>query len=74
MATHVATLIAAAGAGYAALGILFAIAFVTAGLPRVDHAAANAPWGFRLVIIPGVVALWPWMLARWRRANRSPRP
>ena len=74
MAIQIATLIATAVAVYSALGIFFAIAFVAVGLPRVDHAATNAPWGFRVLIFPGAAALWPWMLVRWRRVTRSPRP
>lgn len=56
-------------ATYAVLGLAFAVAFVTRGVARVDPTAANAPWRFRLIIAPGVVALWPWLLRRWTRAG-----
>jgi hypothetical protein len=49
-------------------GILFAIAFVAIGAARLDPAAKGSSWGFRLVILPGAAALWPWLLARWVRA------
>lgn len=75
MAVAIATLFLAGLALYAATGLLFAAAFVTVGIGRVDHAAHGAPWGFRLLIIPGAAALWPWMLARWvgalRKGHRS---
>ena len=45
-------------------GLLFAIAFVTRGVDRLDAAAKGASWGFRLLIVPGTTALWPWLLAR----------
>lgn len=52
---------------YAAAGALFALVFVAAGLRRVDPAAEHAPWGFRIIILPGVAALWPLLLRRWIR-------
>ncbi|MFM9994821.1 MAG: hypothetical protein ACKVU4_03355 [Phycisphaerales bacterium] len=59
---------------YTALGLGFAILFVVIGLPRVDHAAAGASWSFRLLILPGVAALWPLMLRRWVEASSKERP
>ena len=53
--------------GYLALGIVFATAFVTAGIGRVDPVAKESGVGFRLIIFPGVVAMWPWLLKRWIR-------
>ena len=50
---------------YAAAGTLFAAAFVTVGAGRIDPAARHASWGFRLIVAPGVAALWPLLLARW---------
>jgi hypothetical protein len=52
-------------AGYAAFGVLFAIAFVTKGISRVDPAAKGSSAGFKLIILPGVAAMWPLFLARW---------
>jgi hypothetical protein len=50
---------------YAAAGFVFALAFVTIGIGRIDPATRSSGIGFRLTILPGVVALWPLMLARW---------
>ena len=50
---------------YAALGAIFAVAFVTRGVERIDPAAKGASRGFRLIVVPGVVALWPLLLRRW---------
>ena len=55
---------------YAALGVLFAAAFVTTGVGRVDHVAKSSGVGFRLIILPGVAALWPWLFARWIQRRR----
>jgi len=52
---------------YAAAGVLFALAFVTVGVQRVDPAAHGGTWGFRVLIFPGAAAFWPLLLARWVR-------
>jgi len=58
----------AALAVYAGVGLAFAIPFVWNGVGRVDPAAREATWGFRLIVLPAAVALWPLLLGRWRRA------
>jgi len=50
--------------GYAACGLLFAITFVTIGVGRIDPIAKDSSVGFRLIIVPGVAALWPLLFAR----------
>jgi hypothetical protein len=57
-------------AAYAALGVLFALAFVTRGVGRVDSAARGAPLLFRLLILPGAALLWPVMASLWLHACR----
>lgn len=52
---------------YAAAGLLFAVPFVFRGVGRIDPAASDGSWGFRLIIVPGVVAFWPWLALRWLR-------
>lgn len=56
---------------YAAVGVVFALAFVTRGVGRIDAAARGAPIGFRLLIAPGAAALWPLLLRRWLRVGRA---
>jgi hypothetical protein len=55
---------------YTALGALFAIVFVTKGIGRVDPVAQTSKTGFRLIVFPGVAALWPLLFARWIREGR----
>lgn len=57
---------------YAGVGLLFAIAFVARGAARIDRAAAGATIGFRLIVLPAAMALWPWLLGRWLRAKGTP--
>jgi hypothetical protein len=63
-----AELFVGALAAYSAAGLAFAIAFVLFGISRVDPVAEHSPIGFRLIVMPGVAALWPLLLARWLRA------
>ena len=62
-----AEVLVAAAVVYATAGLLFAAVFVTFGVERMDASARGATRGFRLIIIPGVAALWPLLLARWIR-------
>jgi hypothetical protein len=56
---------------YAAMGALFGIAFAWRGIDRIDPAAHGAPWTFRLLMLPGVIALWPMLALRWQKAART---
>ena len=44
---------------------VFALAFLVLGLTRIDNGAKGAGLAFRLLILPGLIALWPLMLIRW---------
>lgn len=57
---------------YLAMGLAFAVAFVIWGAGRVDPAAREATLGFRLIIIPGVILLWPVLAQRWQRGAKEP--
>jgi hypothetical protein len=56
---------------YGLAGAVFAAVFVMFGIHRVDPAAEGAPFSFRLIVAPGVAALWPLLLVRWIRRTRS---
>ena len=58
-------------AAYLGAGLLFAIAFVWKGAARIDDAADGGSLGFRALIFPGVVALWPVLLRRWLESGRQ---
>jgi hypothetical protein len=58
---------------YVAAGLVFAVPFVLRGVNRVDPVAGESTWGFRLIIVPGVVALWPLLASRLLAARRRPR-
>jgi len=56
---------------YVAIGLVVAVPFVARGIGRVDPAANEAPWTFRLLVLPGVVALWPLLARRWMNVGRT---
>ena len=49
---------------YVALGVAFGVPFVVWGVKRIDPAASEGTWGFRLLILRGCAALWPLLLPR----------
>jgi len=55
-------------AAYTLTGAAFSAVFVLFGIHRVDPVAEHAPIGFRLIVMPGVAALWPLLLTRWLKA------
>jgi hypothetical protein len=57
---------------YAGIGLVVAVPFVLRGVERVDAAARGATAGFRLIVLPAAVALWPLVARRWWRGTGSP--
>jgi len=53
-----------AAAGYLGARALFAVPFVARWAGRLDPAARTGTLGFRLLIVPGTVLLWPWLARR----------
>ena len=64
------SVILVAGGAYATLGLLFAASFLLRGIARVDSAARGASWLVKLLLMPGVVALWPLLASQWLEAER----
>jgi hypothetical protein len=58
-------------ATYLAIGSLVAVPFLIFGIGRVDPAAKAAPWTFRALVFPGVVAMWPLVVRRWLSSRRG---
>jgi len=55
---------------YLGVGAIVAVPLLVVGLPRIDPGVKPAPWTFRLLVLPGVVALWPVLLRRAMKAGR----
>ncbi len=58
-------------AAYSLLGIIFALYFVCIGMNRLDPSAIGSHWTFRLLVLPGAAALWPWLLRRLASTHHS---
>jgi len=57
---------------YLLCGMVFAIPFVMVGVGKVDPHAAHGSWGFRVLIIPGTMVLWPLLARRWVMGPHEP--
>lgn len=73
MAESLAYYLVRSGYAYAAVGLLLLPWWHARGLARLDTAAGRGGWGFRLLVSPGLVGLWPVMLLAARRGTGHPR-
>ena len=69
MALSIARIAVTVFFAWSAMGALFALAFTTVGVERVDPEARSGSIIFRMLIFPACVALWPLLLIRWLRGN-----
>ena len=57
---------------YTCAGVVFAVFFLARGIGRIDPSAAAASLGFRILVTPGIVALWPILARAWLRGRSVP--
>ena len=57
---------------YALAGVVFAVLFLPRAVTRLDPRVADAPATLRLLILPGVAALWPLLAWRWLSGGGEP--
>jgi hypothetical protein len=57
---------------YALLGIVTAVLFVIFGVSQVLPHSATVTMGARILILPGAVAFWPYVLIRWLKSRGTP--
>jgi hypothetical protein len=62
MAETIARILVGTLLAYAAAGLGFAVAFAS---------TRGGTLGFRIAIVPGAAALWPFLLRRWRSAGAA---
>lgn len=55
---------------YFVLGLISAIAFVTFGVTKV--LPYSMTFGARLLVLPGAMALWPYVTTRWLKSCQAP--
>jgi len=63
MAENLLTTLLEVAAIYVACGLVQAVLFLAFWLRSFDPSAAHGTWGFRLLIFPGLILLWPVILA-----------
>ena len=57
---------------YALAGLVFGVLFIPRAAARMDPGLAHAPFAVRLLILPGVIALWPVLAMRWAKGASAP--
>lgn len=57
---------------YLGVGLAFGLWFAAKGAGRLDPIAEHGRVGFRLLVIPGAIALWPVLLLRIVRGGPAP--
>ncbi len=56
---------------YVGIGVLFAAIFFWRGQDRLGHAVTDATWGFRIIIVPSLVGLWPLLIWPLRHSSHT---
>jgi len=51
-------------------GCAVALAFVVYGVDKIDE-AAHGTYLYRVLILPGLIGLWPLVLVMWRRHAKA---
>jgi hypothetical protein len=64
--------VAAVFEAYVVAGVAFAVMFLPRALDRLDPRVTAAAKTLRLLILPGVVALWPMFAWRWAIGAAEP--
>jgi hypothetical protein len=72
MLFSLAWILVAAAEAYALAGVLFALAFLPRGIVRVDERLHESPLTVRVLLFPGIAALWPLFAWRWATGRTAP--
>lgn len=60
-----------AAAIYAGCGLIVTVLFLALWCKRFDPSATDGSWGFRVLIVPGLIALWPVILVKVLAVRRG---
>lgn len=74
MSVGIANVIVTAFGTYVLIGILVGLAYTFGGAGKIDHAAKGKglPLQARLLIMPGIIGLWPLMLKKLFTQSEPP--
>ena len=56
---------------YAGCGVIVAVLFLARWCKSFDPSATDGSWGFRVLIVPGIIALWPVILGKVLTVRRG---
>ena len=68
---EIAQVVVGAFEAYVLAGVAFALLFLPRAVARLDPRVAGTPKTLRLLILPGIVALWPLFAWRWNTGARE---
>lgn len=54
---------------YLVIGIVFYFPFMKRGVHLIDKGVKGTPKFFKVLIFPGIIALWPLLYKKWRAAK-----
>jgi len=54
---------------YLVIGLLFSIFLYKKGMALIDENTIGSSIGFKLIIFPGILALWPFLLIKFKKTN-----
>ena len=72
MPIEIARVVVAVFEAYALAGLGFGVVFLPRAIARLDHRIEGSPKTLRLLILPGVAALWPLFAWRWMTGGSEP--
>ena len=55
--------------GYLFIGLIFSIFFYPKGIKKIDEVAIAGSLGFKLIVFPGIIFFWPFLLSKWIKQN-----
>ena len=67
----VATIFLLALGLYLLIGIVFYFPFIRSGVHKIDDGVRSAPLFMKILIFPGTVALWPILLKKVKKREKS---
>lgn len=56
---------------YLLLGFLYYLAFIFKWAAQLDENTKGSGIGFKLLILPGTLALWPVLYWKWKKRNKA---
>lgn len=65
------TIILITAALYLLAGLVFAVPFIWKGVSKIDEGAHGSGWSFRIIIIPGTMVFWPFLLKKWINVSKT---